>query len=173
MILTTDIRIAVADARIGFVFAKRGITPEACSSFFLPRIVGPSKAAEWVYTGRIFKAGDEVNSGLFNYILPTKEAALQKAQEIALEISHNSSAVSVAISKKLFQSSFFYQPANPEDAHRLESRCIAYCGSKGDAIEGVMSFLEKRPPQFTLKVSQDMPPESWFPKVDIQPKSKL
>jgi enoyl-CoA hydratase/carnithine racemase len=154
MTLPMDIRIAAEEAKIGFVFARRGIVPEACSSWFLPRIVGPSKAAELVYTGRVFRAAEEAHSGLFNYVLPV-EQVLPKALAIAREIADNTSATSVALSKALLSRGL--GDPNPESAHLIDSRCIYWAGQQKDAVEGITSFLEKRPAAFTMSAATDMP----------------
>ena len=154
MTLAMDIRVVAEDAKIGFVFTRRGIVPEACSSWFLPRIVGISKAAELVYTGRIFRAGEEANSGLFNYVMPGDQV-LPKAMAIAKEIAENTSAVSVALSKGLLWHGLGED--DPQSVHLLDSRCIFWTGREKDAYEGVQSFLEKRPPKFTMSASTDMP----------------
>jgi enoyl-CoA hydratase/carnithine racemase len=154
MTLPMDIRIVSEEAKIGFVFARRGVVPEACSSWFLPRIVGTSKAAEWVYTGRIFRAAEEANSGLFNHVVPHKEV-LDKAMTIAGEIAENTSAVSVALSKALLWHG--HGEKDPQSVHLIDSHCFFWMGRQKDAYEGVQSFLEKRPPKFTMKVSTDMP----------------
>ena len=154
MTLAMDMRIVSEDARIGFVFTRRGIVPEACSSWFLPRIVGISKATELVYTGRVFQAVDEANSGLFNYVLPRDEV-LPKAMAIAKEIAENTSAVSVALSKALLWHGLMEE--DPQSAHLIDSRCFYWVGRQKDAYEGVQSFLDKRRPQFKMSASADMP----------------
>jgi len=154
MTLAMDMRIVAEDAKIGFVFARRGVVLEACSSWFLPRIVGIAKATELVYTGRIFRALEEVNSGLFNYVVP-RDKVLAKAMEIAKEIADNTSAVSVALSKALLWHGLAED--DPQSAHLVDSRCFYWAGKQKDANEGVQSFLEKRPPKFTMRVSTDMP----------------
>lgn len=154
MTLPMDIRIVAEDAKIGFVFTRRGVIPEACSSWFLPRIVGISKATELVYTGRLFRAAEEAKSGLFNYVVPRDEV-LSKAMSIAREIAENTSAVSVALSKALLWHGL--SEADPQSAHLIDSRCFYWVGRQKDAYEGVESFLEKRPPRFTLRVSSDLP----------------
>jgi enoyl-CoA hydratase/carnithine racemase len=154
MTLPMDVRIVAEDAKIGFVFTRRGLVPEACSSWFLPRIVGISKAAELVYTGRVFRAIEEANSGLFSYVVPHDEV-LSKAMSIAKEIAENTSAVSVALSKALLWHGL--GEADPQSAHLIDSRCFYWAGRQKDAYEGVESFLEKRSPRFTLQVSSDMP----------------
>jgi len=154
MTLPMDIRIAAEDAKIGFVFARRGVVPEACSSWFLPRIVGISKAAELVLTGRIFRAAEEAHSGLFNYVLP-REAVLPKALSIAREIADHTSAVSVTLSKALLWHGL--AEADPQSVHLIDSRVFFWAGKNKDAYEGVQSFLEKRPPQFSLSPTKDLP----------------
>lgn len=154
MTLPMDIRIAAEDAKIGFVFARRGIVPEACSSWFLPRIVGISKAAELVYTGRIFRAEEEARSGLFNHVVPAP-TVLPRALEIAREIAENTSATSVALSKGLL----WHGLANPDPqtTHLHDSKCIYWAGRNKDAYEGVSSFLEKRKANFTMSATTEMP----------------
>jgi enoyl-CoA hydratase/carnithine racemase len=154
MTLPMDIRVAAADAKIGFVFARRGIVPEACSSWFLPRVVGISKATELVYTGRVFRAEEEARSGLFNYVLPAGDV-VPKAREIAREIADNTSATSVALAKGLL----WHGLADPDPAlaHLNDSKCIYWAGTQADAYEGISSFLEKRKPAFTLSPTRDMP----------------
>jgi enoyl-CoA hydratase/carnithine racemase len=154
MTLPMDIRIAAEDAKIGFVFARRGVVPEACSSWFLPRIVGISKAAELVFTGRVFRAAEEAHSGLFNYVLP-KEQVLPKALSIAREIADHTSAVSVTLSKALLWHGL--AEGDPQSVHLIDSRCFFWAGKNKDAYEGVQSFLEKRPPQFSLSPTKDLP----------------
>jgi enoyl-CoA hydratase/carnithine racemase len=154
MTLAMDIRVVSEDAKIGFVFTRRGVVPEACSSWFLPRIVGISKAAEWVYSGRVFRAAEEANSGLFSYIVP-KEKVFEKAMTIAREIAKNTSAVSVALSKAMLWHGLVED--DPQAVHLVDSRCFFWSGLQKDAFEGVQSFLDRRPPNFTMKVSKDMP----------------
>ena len=154
MTLPMDIRIVAEDAKIGFVFARRGVVPEACSSWFLPRIVGISKAAELVYTGRVFRAAEEAASGLFSYVVP-REQVLSTAMKIAEEISENAAPVSVALSKALLWHGLTED--DPHSVHLIDSRCFYWAGRQKDAYEGIQSFLEKRPPQFTMRVSADMP----------------
>jgi enoyl-CoA hydratase/carnithine racemase len=152
--LAMDIRVVSEDAKIGFVFTRRGVVPEACSSWFLPRIVGISKAAEWIYSGRVFRAAEEANSGLFSYIVP-KDKVFEKAMTIAREIAENTSAVSVALSKAMLWHGLVED--DPQTVHLIDSRCFFWSGRQKDAFEGVQSFLEKRPPKFSMKVSKDMP----------------
>jgi enoyl-CoA hydratase/carnithine racemase len=154
MTLPMEIRIVSEEAKIGFVFTRRGVVPEACSSWFLPRIVGISKAAEWIYSGRLFLAREEADSGLFTDVVPA-EKVLETAMGIAREIADNTSAVSVALSKALLWQGLVED--NPYGVHLTDSRCFFWAGQQEDAYEGVRSFLEKRPPKFSMKVSKDMP----------------
>lgn len=154
MTLAMDIRVVAEDAKIGFVFARRGIVPEAASSYFLPRIVGISKAAELCYTGRVFEAAAEKDSGLFNYVVP-RDQVLAKAYELAAEITENTSGVSIALSRAMLWHGLALD--DPESAHLIDSKCVLWTTSNADAVEGVTSFLEKRKPDFTLSPSRDMP----------------
>ncbi len=158
MTLPMDIRLASATARMGFVFAKRGIVPEAASSWFLPRVVGIAQAMEWVATGRIFQAEEALAGRLVSRVLPP-EALLPAAQALAAEIAENTSAVSVALSRQLLWR--MLGADHPMEAHRIDSKAIFSKGRSPDAYEGVSSFLEKRPPNFQMKVSRDLPP--FFP----------
>jgi enoyl-CoA hydratase/carnithine racemase len=161
MTLPMDIRLAADDARMGFVFARRGITLEATSSWFLPRLVGISQAAEWAYTGRVFPATEALEGGLVRSLHP-KDELLAVARGLAGEIVANTSAVSVALNRQML---WRMQGANhPMEAHRADSRAIYEMGRSADAVEGVTSFLEKRPPAFSLKVSEDLP--DLFPEWD-------
>lgn len=155
MTLPMDIRIASTAAKMGFVFARRGIVPEACSSYFLPRIVGISQAAEWVYTGRVFTAAEAHAGGLVSRVVEPNEL-LDVARGIAEEIATNTSAMSVALSRQMLWRMLGAQ--HPMEAHRVDSKGIFWMGQGPDAAEGVLSFLEKRPPDFALKPSTDMPP---------------
>jgi enoyl-CoA hydratase/carnithine racemase len=154
MLLPMDIRIASDDSRFGFVFARRGIVPEACSSWFLPRVVGISKALQWSLSGRIFNAQEAFESGLISEVVPKGEL-LKKARKVAREIAQNTSAVSVALARQMMWKMLGEQ--HPMAAHRIESKSIFSLGRSNDAKEGVNSFLEKRSPNFTDTVSNDMP----------------
>ena len=154
MALPMDVRIVAEEAKIGFVFTRRGVVPEACSSWFLPRIVGISKAAELIYTGRVFRAVEEVNSGLFNRVV-AQDQVLTKAMNIAKEIAENTAPVSVALSKALLWHGLGER--DPQSVHLIDSRCFYWAGRQKDAYEGVESFLEKRPPKFRMRVSSHMP----------------
>ncbi len=162
MQLPMDIRIASSTARFGFVFARRGIVPEACSSWFLPRLVGIARAAEWTYTGRVFPAEEALAGGLVSRVV-APEALLPTAYELAHEIADNTSALSVTLTRQLMWR--MLGADHPMEAHRVDSKCIFWMGQSADALEGVTSFLEKRPPQFSMKPSRDLPPfYPWWPE---------
>jgi enoyl-CoA hydratase/carnithine racemase len=154
MTLPMDIRLAAEGAKIGFVFTRRGIVPEACSSWFLPRIVGIGQAMEWVATGRVFTAEEAVAGGLVRSVHPPDEL-LGAARELAGEIVENTAPVSVAIARRLMWT--MLGAAHPMDAHRADSRAMLARGQSDDAREGVTSFLEKREPDFTDRVSDGLP----------------
>jgi enoyl-CoA hydratase/carnithine racemase len=158
MTLPMDIRLASENAKIGFVFARRGIVPEACSSWFLPRLVGISRAAEWVYTGRLLTAAEAAAGGLVRSVHAPDEL-LGAARAIADEIATSTAPVSVALSRQMLWR--MLGADHPMQAHRVDSRGIAERGRSADAREGVESFLEKRPPAFPVKVSDGLP--SIFP----------
>ncbi len=155
MTLPMDIRLASDKAKFGFVFVRRGIVPEACSSWFLPRVVGISQAAEWVLTGRLFGADEALRGGLVSGVLPAEEL-LPAAESLAAEIAQHTSAVSVALSRQMLWK--MLGSSHPSDAHQIESQGVYHMGRSQDAREGVQSFLEKRPPKFTMRPSRDMPP---------------
>ena len=158
MTLPMDVRLASSAARMGFVFARRGIVPEAASSWFLPRIVGIGQAMEWVSTGRVFGAEEALAGRLVSRVLPPEEL-LPAAQALGREIAEHTSAVSVALSRQLLWR--MLGADHPLEAHRLDSKAIFSMGRSRDAFEGVSSFLEKRAPAFPMKVSRDMP--AFFP----------
>jgi len=155
MTLPMDIRIASSAARIGFVFARRGVVPEACSTWFLPRIVGINRAAEWVYSGRVFDAEEARAGGLVSRVV-APEALVETARTLALDIARNTSAISVALSRQMMWK--LLGADHPMAGHRLDSLGMWWTGRSADAREGVTSFLEKRPPRFTGRPSADMPP---------------
>jgi len=155
MTLPMDIRIAAENAKMGFVFARRGIVPEAASSWFLPRLVGMERAAEWVYTGRLFDAAEAHAAKLVSRVVPA-EQVLPAALALAREIADNTSAVSVALARQLMWR--MLGAASPLDAHRVDSKSIFWMGRSPDAYEGVSAFLEKRPAKFSMRPSTDMPP---------------
>jgi enoyl-CoA hydratase/carnithine racemase len=156
--LPMDVRIASETAKFGFVFARRGIVPEACSSWFLPRLVGISQAMEWVATGRVFGAQEALAGGLVSRVVPPDQL-LPTARALAAEIAENTSAVSVALARQLMWR--MLGADHPMEAHKLDSRAIYAMGQSPDGYEGVTSFLEKRPAKFSMKVSSDMP--AFFP----------
>ena len=155
MTLPMDIRIASSTARLGFVFARRGVVPEACSTWFLPRLVGMQRAAEWVYTGRVFDAEEARAGGLVSRVVPP-DALLPTVRGLAREIADNTSAVSVALARQMMWK--LLGADHPMEGHRLDSRGMDWTGRSADAREGIASFLEKRPPRFPLTASRDMPP---------------
>lgn len=154
MSLPADVRIAAESARFGFVFASRGLVPEAASTWFLPRVVGISTAMEWVATGRIFGAAEAHERGLVTYVVPDDEL-LDRARRIAGEVVDRTSAVSVAASRRLMWS--MLGASSPWDAHALESKAIYELAAAPDCREGIDSFFEKRSPEFPMSVSQDLP----------------
>ena len=158
MTLPMDIRLAADVARFGFVFARRGIVPEACSSYFLPRVVGISQALEWTYTGRVFDAAEALAGGLVRSVHP-KDDLLGVARTLADDIAAQTSAVSVAMIRQMMWK--MLGADHPMEAHKIDSRGIYHLGRSADAREGVESFLEKRPAVFPGKVSTDMP--EFFP----------
>jgi enoyl-CoA hydratase/carnithine racemase len=154
MTLPMDIRIASSEARFGFVFARRGIVPEACSSWFLPKVVGLSQAAEWLYTGRVFDAAEALKGGLVSRVVPPGEL-LPAAKKLAREIADNTSQVSIALSRQMLWR--MAGADHPMEAHKIDSRAIYAMGVSADVQEGIASFKEKRPPRFTMRASRDMP----------------
>src|SRR5690606_18550330 len=154
MTLPMDIRLASDKARIGFVFGRIGIVPEACSTWFLPRIVGMSQALEWVYAADIFDAEEAKRGGLVKEVFPA-ETLLQEAQTLARRIVQNRSPVAIALARQMMYRNSAQN--HPAEAHKIDSLAMFYC-SIGDGKEGVRSFLEKRDPEFQLKVSNQMPP---------------
>ena len=154
MTLPMDIRLASDQAKFGFVFARRGIVPEACSSWFLPRLVGISQAMEWVATGRVFPAEEALAGGLVRSVHPADEV-LGVAQELAEEIASEAAPVSVALARRLMWT--MLGASHPMEAHRADSRAMFSRGRSSDAFEGVTSFLEKRPAEFSDRVSEGLP----------------
>jgi enoyl-CoA hydratase/carnithine racemase len=154
MTLPMDVRIASEKARFGFVFARRGIVPEAASAWFLPRVVGISQAMEWVATGRIFSAQEALAGRLVSRVVPEAEL-LPAAKALAREIAENTSAVSVCLARQMLWR--MLGADHPMEAHKIDSRAIHTRGSSEDVREGVTSFLEKREPEFTDRVSDGLP----------------
>lgn len=154
MTLPADFRIASTDSRFGFVFSKRGIYPEGGSTWFLPRLVGMGKALEWMISGRLIHADEALASGLVTEVVEPDQV-LARAHELAAELVASTAPVSTAVIR---QALYRMSPlASPEAAFDLDSELIASCATHPDAVEGVMSFLERRAPHFTGKVSGDLP----------------
>jgi len=158
MQLAMDVRLASENARFGFVFARRGIVPEACSSWFLPRLVGMSQALDWCYSGRVFDAQEALRSGLVKEVVKPEEL-LPRATALAAEIRDNAAPVSIALIRHMMWRLSALD--HPMEAHKVDSRGIYSRGSSADVREGVTAFLEKRLAKFPQKVSADMP--SFFP----------
>jgi enoyl-CoA hydratase/carnithine racemase len=165
MTLPMDVRIAAASARFGFVFARRGIVPEAASSWFLPRVVGISQAMEWVATGRVFDAVEALRGRLVSRVVPDDEL-LPTALGLAREIADNTSGVAVGAARQLLWS--MLGAPSPWDAHRAESRALVELGAGPDAAEGVASFLERRPARFPARVG-DGPEVAGVPRWPAPP----
>ena len=164
MTLPMSIRIVSAEAKVGFVFARRGIVMEACSSFFLPRLVGYGRAMELITTGRVYGAGDNVFDGLWSEVLP-KEKVLERALEVADEVAENTSAVSTHLMKDMI----WRNPGSAEGTHLLDSRLLVELFRGRDKEEGVKSFLEKRGPVFEGVVGSDAPGAwPWWDEVDVR-----
>jgi len=158
MQLPMDIRIASDNARFGFVFNRRGINPEAASSWFLPRLVGIQQALEWCYSGRVFPAEEALKGGLVHSVHPQADL-MTVARAMANEIAENTAAVSTALTRQMMWR--MLGASHPMEAHIVDSAAIFSRGQTEDAREGVMSFLEKRKPVYPVKVSEGMP--SFFP----------
>jgi enoyl-CoA hydratase/carnithine racemase len=158
MTLAMDIRMAVTNTKIGFVFAARGIVPEACSAWFLPRIVGISTALEWAYSGRVFKSEEGLERGLLRS-LHAPDELMAAARALGSTFANDTSAVSKAFVRHMFWRMLGAE--HPIRAHEIDTAAIAFTGKSADAREGITAFLEKRPAQFQDRVSQDMP--SFFP----------
>ncbi len=167
MTLPMDVRIASTAARFGFVFARRGIVPEAASSWFLPRIVGISQAAEWCYTGRVFPAEEALAGRLVSRVV-APDALMETARGIAREIADNTAPVSVSLTRAMLWR--MLGADHPMEAHKVDSQAIFERGRSADAIEGVTAFLQKRPAAFSMRPSRDMPPfYPWWPKRPFEP----
>jgi enoyl-CoA hydratase/carnithine racemase len=158
MTLSMDIRLASTKARIGFVFGKLGIVPEACSTWFLPRLVGMQQALEWLYSAEIFDANEALRGGLIKAVY-APEALLDEAYKLARKFTENRSPVSLALIRQMTWRNSA-QP-HPREAHRIESLGVFYT-SIGDGKEGVQAFLDKRAPQFSGKASQMPPIYPWW-----------
>jgi enoyl-CoA hydratase/carnithine racemase len=158
MTLAMDIRLASENARFGFVFSRRGIVPEAGSSYFLPKIVGIAQALEWCYSGRVFDAPEALHGRLVSKVV-NADVLLSEAHKLAVEIRDNTAPVSIALIRQMMWRGAGMD--HPMEAHKIDSRGIYARGASEDVKEGVVSFLEKRPAHFPEKVSKDMP--SYFP----------
>jgi len=154
MTLPMDIRLAADSARFGFVFARRGIVPEACSSFFLPRIVGIAQAADWVFSGRVFDTSEALAGGLVQSVHPADEL-LKAARALAARFADGTAPVAVAIARRMLWR--MLADGSPAKAHAIDSEALHFLGASDDVREGVESFLDKREPAFPLRVSRDMP----------------
>lgn len=154
MTLPMDIRLASTTARFGFVFARRGLVPEAASSWFLPRLVGIDRALEWCYTGHLFGAEEALDAGLVRSV-HEPDQLLDAARAIAVEIARSTSAVSITLTRQMLWR--MLSAAHPMDAHRIDSRALFELGKSADVREGVNSFLEKRSAHFTDRSSTDVP----------------
>jgi len=160
MLLPMDFRLASDTARFGFVFARRGIVPEAASSWFLPRLVGIGQALEWCYSGKVFDAGEALRGGLVRST-HTADDLLAASHALAVELTAHSAPVSVALTRRMLWQ--MLGAAHPMEAHRLDSRAVWLRGGSADAKEGVMSFLERREPVFSGRVSEAWPRVAdWF-----------
>jgi enoyl-CoA hydratase/carnithine racemase len=168
MTLAMDIRLCVPNTKLGFVFAARGILPEACSAWFLPRLVGISTALEWCYSARVFKSEEGQQAGLIRS-LHAPDELLPAARALAQEFIDNASAVSIAMVRQMMWR--MLGAPHPIDAHEVDTAGIAVLGRSNDAKEGIAAFLEKRKAGFTDRVTKDMPP--FYPWWQDRPFRKL
>ena len=166
MTLPMDVRICSEKAKFGFVFAKRGIVPEACSSWFLPKIVGISNALQWCLSGRIFQPQEALEKGLVSEVT-SEDELLKRAEEIASDFVNATSSISVTLIRQMLWK--MLGADHPMEAHKIDSRGVYYLGKSGEASEGVLSFLEKREPNFPGKVSKDLPEfYPWWDEKDFK-----
>ena len=166
MTLPMDIRMASDSAKMGFVFTRRAIAPDGCCTWFLPRVVGIGQAAEWLISGRVFSAQEALQTGLVHRLLPADDL-LPAAMEKAREIVENTSSISVALTKQLVWKMLGAE--HPMDAHRVESKAVYFMGGSDDCREGVSAFLEKRKPNFPMKLSRDLPDfYPWWPDIPFK-----
>ena len=156
--LACDFRLGSTDSKFGFVFGRRGIFPEGGSVWYLPRLVGAAKAQDWMITGRVFGSEEALASGLLTSV-HAPEDVLEAAYELARDLRDNTAAVSVAVIRQMLHR--LSEEPTPFPAHEVDSRLIAGLPTNADAVEGVMSFLEKRPPVFPNTVEKDLP--GWLP----------
>jgi len=154
MLLPMDVRLASTDARFGFVFSRRGIVPEACSSWFLPRVVGIGQALEWTLSGRVFDAAEALAGRLVSKVV-APDALLPMARALAKEIAENTSPVAVALARQMMWR--MLGADHPMEAHKVDSRGIFTMGASPDVAEGIAAFKEKRAPRFPMRASTDMP----------------
>jgi enoyl-CoA hydratase/carnithine racemase len=154
MTLPMDIRLASESARFGLVFTRRGMVPEACATWFLPRLVGPAKALEWILGGKVFGAEEALAAGLVHSVHPDEEL-LSAARAMALDLTESTSAAAVAMARRLVWRMMV--AADPVQAYYAERSCLTLLAAHPDIAEGVSSFLERRPPKFTMRPSQDLP----------------
>jgi len=164
MTLAMDIRLASETARFGFPFGRRGIVMDAASSWFLPRIVGMGKAQEWTLTGAVFDAQEALEAGLVSSVCPATEL-IEQAMDRAREIALNNAPIATALNRALLWR--MAGATHPMDAHRIDSALISHLGAQADSVEGVRSFMEKRPPMFPGRVSTDLPPQLWWGEPDF------
>ena len=155
MQLPMDVRLCSSEARFGFVFTRRGIVPEACSSWFLPRLVGIGQALEWTLSGRVFGADEALAGGLVQRVL-APDALMPAARALAREIADNTAPVAVALARQMMWR--MLGADHPMEAHKVDSRGIFHLGRSPDVAEGIAAFKEKRAPRFGMRVSRDMPP---------------
>lgn len=155
MQLPMDVRLCSSEARFGFVFTRRGIVPEACSSWFLPRVVGIGQALEWTLSGRVFGADEARAGGLVQRVVPPAEL-MPAARALAREIAEHTAPVAVALARHMMWR--MLGADHPMEAHKVDSRGIFELGRSADVAEGIAAFMEKRAPRFSMRVSRDMPP---------------
>jgi len=168
MTLPMDIRLASEEAKMGFVFTRRAIAPDGCCTWFLPRIVGIGQAADWLLSGRVFPAQEALEAGLVSQVLPA-DRLMPTAMEKAREIVENTSSISVALTKQMVWKMLGAE--HPMEAHRIESKAVYFMGGSEDCREGVNAFLEKRKPNFPMKLSRDLPDfYPWWEEVPFKRK---
>ena len=168
MTLPMDIRLASEKAKMGFVFTRRAIAPDGCCTWFLPRIVGIGQAADWLISGRVFPAQEALQAGLVSQVLPA-DRLMPTAMEKAREIVENTSSISVALTKQMVWRMLGAE--HPMEAHRIESKAVYFMGGSEDCREGVNAFLEKRKPNFPMKLSRDLPDfYPWWEEVPFKKK---
>ena len=168
MTLPMDIRLASEEAKMGFVFTRRAIAPDGCCTWFLPRIVGIGQAVDWLISGRVFSAQEALQAGLVSQVLPA-DKLMPTALEKAREIVENTSSISVTLTKHMVWRMLGAE--YPMEAHRIESKAVYFMGGSEDCREGVNAFLEKRKPNFPMKLSQDLPEfYPWWPEVPFKNK---